>query len=81
MKPKRRVFKALDIENTTILHLAVGHDAVRVVEALWVEHGMDINVKDGCAYTPLDVGAMSGHVAVVRFFLRKQRELEGLSRR
>lgn len=64
--------------NLNFLHWAAGWDAPRVVEALVVEHGMDINVKDTSKYTALDHAVHSYNVAIARFLLEKQRESRGL---
>lgn len=53
---KRSLKKGL-YDGFSMLHLAAMTDAVCVVEALVVEHGMDMNLKNGRAYTPLDIKA------------------------
>jgi ankyrin repeat protein len=52
----RRPYKGVAIENYTVLHFAASYNAVRVVEALLVEHGIDLNAKDSDKSTPLDIG-------------------------
>jgi ankyrin repeat protein len=57
--------------NLTALHFAARMGSPKLVDLLFQEPGIDINVKDGDGCTPLHIAAQAGHVNVVERFVEQ----------
>ncbi len=68
-----------DAQGFTLLHLAVRHGHLQVVQLLLKQLSSLIDLKSNDGFTPLHVAAQSGHLAIVELLLESGADLNAKS--